>query len=248
MSEHKKSFFDSFSPKGSFFFGLSGGIAVVIVLLAVWVIVSGGLPGVSDSRSKSGSVAVAPSPVPNGAAAPAPPAGDLAPVTEDDHIRGDYDAPITIVEYSDFECPFCSRFHPTLLQVMDEYGEDVRWIYRHFPLASIHPQATPAAEASECAAAQGGNDAFWAYSDRLFDNQTSLGRSFYVELAGDIGLSTGEFESCLDEGRFAQKVQDQYQSGLSAGVRGTPGTYINGQSIPGAVPYEQVKAVIDSLL
>ena len=169
-------------------------------------------------------------------------------ISADDHIRGDFNAPITIVEFSDFQCPFCSRFHPTLLKILDEYPGKVRWVYKHFPLASIHPQAQAAAEASECAADQGGNDAFWAYGDALFDNQSSLGRDLYVRLAKEQGLNTNEFESCIDSGKFKQKVQDDYQEGIAAGVRGTPGSFVNGQSIPGAVPYEQVKSIVDNLL
>lgn len=102
-------------------------------------------------------------------------AGTAEPVTvptlkDDDHIRGNANADIAIFEYSDYQCPFCTRVHPTYLQVMDEYGDKVMWVYRHFPLTSIHPDALPLAIGSECVAAQGGNDAFWDYTDALFES------------------------------------------------------------------------------
>ena len=94
--------------------------------------------------------------------------GDMAPVTAEDHIRGSLDADIIIVEYSDFECPFCARFHPTMGQIVNEYDGKVAWVYRQFPLEQIHAKARPLAEGSECVAELGGNDAFWAYTDYVF--------------------------------------------------------------------------------
>lgn len=93
-------------------------------------------------------------------------------VTDEDHIRGNPNAAITIVEYSDFECPFCSRFHPTVKQALVDYGDQVRWVYRHFPLAQIHPNAIPSAEASECVAEQKGNEGFWEFVDAMFESQS----------------------------------------------------------------------------
>ncbi|MEK7510134.1 MAG: thioredoxin domain-containing protein [Patescibacteria group bacterium] len=95
-------------------------------------------------------------------------------VTENDHIRGSFNAPVTLVEFSDFQCPFCARFHPTVQQALQEYGDKVRWVYKHFPLDQIHPQATPAAEASECIAEQKGNEGFWEFADAVFENQDRL--------------------------------------------------------------------------
>jgi protein-disulfide isomerase len=92
----------------------------------------------------------------------------IVTITDKDYIRGNTNAPITIVEFSDFQCPFCKRFHPSLQQVVDEYKDQVRWVYKHFPIDQIHPQARPAAEAAECAGEQGGSKAFWEFSDALF--------------------------------------------------------------------------------
>ena len=124
-------------------------------------------------------------------------------ITKDDHIRGNFDAPVTIVEFSDFECPFCSRFHDTMKQVMEKYPNKVRWVYKHFPLDSIHAEARPAAEASECASEQG---KFWEYADELVARQSSLGDSTYSAIARDIGLNIGQFEECYESGKYKNKV------------------------------------------
>jgi len=169
-------------------------------------------------------------------------------ITEENHIRGDLASPVTIVEFSDFQCPFCARFHPTMQQVLAEYQGKVRWVYKHFPLDQIHPQARPAAEASECIFEQKGNDGFWGFTDALFENQSKLGESFYKELAVQIGVNTDQFNQCLSSRKYKDKVEADYQEGIKAGVRGTPGSFVNGEPLPGAVPYEAVKAVVDQAL
>lgn len=169
-------------------------------------------------------------------------------IGDKDHIRGDSSAPVTIVEYSDFQCPFCSRFHPTVQQILADYPDQVRWVYKHFPLDQIHPQARPAAEASECVFEQKGNDGFWQFADGLFENQSRLGESLYKELAGDLSLNTDQFNDCVSSRKYKDKVEADYQEGIKAGVRGTPGSFVNGESIPGAVPYSTLKAAIDQAL
>jgi protein-disulfide isomerase len=198
----------------------------------------------AQANAPAGSVVTQPSPEPTTI-----PAEAVSAVTKDDHIRGNKDAKITIVEYSDFECPFCGQFHPTMQQVMDEYGDDVRWVYRHFPL-SFHPNAEPAANAAECAGAQG---KFWEFADELFANQSKLSESFYKELAGQLGLNASKFESCLSSGKYLDKVRAQSQDGAAAGVTGTPGSFIIGPddtAIPvrGALPFSSIQSAIDSLL
>lgn len=173
------------------------------------------------------------------------PAGKLAEVTEDDHVRGDLKkAKVVLVEYSDYECPFCGRHHPTMQQVMDEYGDDVAWVYRHFPL-SFHPQATPSALAAECAAEQ---DKFWEFSDELFANQDSLSDEYYAEVASKLKLNTSKFNDCYESKKYASEVTEDTSSGRTAGVSGTPATFINGQLVSGAVPFETLKQVIDAEL
>lgn len=166
-------------------------------------------------------------------------------ITTADHIRGNIDAPITILEYSDFQCPFCARFHETMIQVMENYPEDVRWVYKHFPIDSIHPLARTAAEASECAADQ---DKFWEYSDELYANYQSMTQSTFTTIAENLNLNMNDFNSCLDSDKYAEKVNTQFQEASSIGVTGTPGNFINGEVLGGAVPYEQLVQMIEARL
>ena len=168
--------------------------------------------------------------------------------TEEEHTRGNLEAPVTIVEFSDFQCPFCSRFHPTVQQILEDYPEQVRWVYKHFPLDSIHSQARPAAEASECVFEQKGNEGFWQFADGLFDNQSRLGEDLYKELAQSLGVSINEFENCISSRKYKDHVEADYQEGIKAGVRGTPGSFVNGESVSGAVPYETLKTAIEKAL
>lgn len=177
-------------------------------------------------------------------------------VTEKDHILGNKNAKAILVEYSDFECPFCKRFHSTMQEVMKEYGDKVAWVYRQYPLG-FHANAQKESEASECAADQGGNDAFWKYTNAIYDRTTSNGTGFaldaLVPLASELGLNGDTFKQCLDSGKFAQKVKDDMAGGAKAGIQGTPGTIIIGANgkrefIGGALPIDQIKPLIDSVL
>lgn len=179
---------------------------------------------------------------------PAAPTGPVdLKISNDDHSRGDKNAKVVLLEWSDFQCPFCSRYEETNKRLRAEYGDKIRFVYRHFPLDSIHPQARIAAEASECAAEQG---KFWEYHDQLFPNQASLaaGATYLKQLAGQLKLDQKKFDSCLDGGKYRAKVDAQYQAGIAAGVQGTPGSFLNGQALGGAVPYESLKPQIDALL
>ncbi len=180
-------------------------------------------------------------------------AAQVDPVTETDHLRGNPKADIILIEYSDFQCPFCHQFHPTMQQVMKDYGDKVAWVYRHFPLTQLHPNAQPAAEASECVAELGGNDAFWKYADELFTG-TDLSKDGLTTAAVKIGVDKTKFTSCFESGKYTQKVNDLMASGQKAGINGTPGTVIlqvsTGKTtlIPGAYPVAQVEQAIDSFL
>lgn len=179
----------------------------------------------------------------------------IRPIDPKDHILGSINAPVKIIEYSDFECPFCKSFHQTMKQIMDEYKDSgkVAWVYRHFPIDELHPvKARKEAVASECAAELGGNDAFWKYADKIFEatpsnNQVDL--AVLPELAKDIGLNKGEFEACLGSGKFDRRVQDDYENAVETGGNGTPWTIIvapNGKKFPinGAQSYFTVKSII----
>lgn len=175
-----------------------------------------------------------------------------------DHIYGNPDAAVSLIEYSDFECPFCKRFHSTAKAIVDAYDGKVNWVYRHFPLAFHNPGAKKQAEASECAAAIGGNDAFWRYSDLIYERTSSNGNGFpldgLVPLAKEIGLDAPDFQQCLDEERYAARVVEDFEGGIRAGVNGTPGNILlhnaSGEAIPrsGAAPIDALKQLIDRLL
>ena len=182
-----------------------------------------------------------------------PTAENMRPVDENDHIFGNVNASVTIVEYSDLECPFCQRLHPTLSRIVEESDGEVRWVYRHFPLTSIHSRALVASIASECAAELGGNDSFWEFIGTLFENQSSLGEKLYVEIASSLGIEKVAFAECLDSDRHNERVQADGQNAISSGGRGTPFNIViaaSGQVFPfsGALPFEQINQIINQAL
>jgi protein-disulfide isomerase len=166
-------------------------------------------------------------------------------VDPSDPVLGPANAPVTIVEFSDFQCPFCQRVEPTLKRVRETYGDRVRIVWKDFPLTSIHPQAFKAAEAAHCAGEQG---KFWEYHDRLFANQQALQVESLKKYAADTGLDSAKFNSCLDMAKYAERVQAQMGVGADLGVNSTPAVFINGRLLSGAQPYETFTAVIDEEL
>ncbi|MFL5444824.1 MAG: thioredoxin domain-containing protein [Myxococcales bacterium] len=155
--------------------------------------------------------------------------------------RGPDNAPVTIVEFSDFQCPYCGRAFPTVEKLMKDYDGKVRLVFRHFPL-SFHPNAEKAAEAAACAQDQG---KFWPMHDKMFTNQQRLAVEDLKSFAKDLGLDQGKFDKCLDSGEKAAMVSADEKDGEQAGVSGTPAFFINGIFINGAVPYEQFKDAVD---
>jgi protein-disulfide isomerase len=162
-----------------------------------------------------------------------------------DHVRGDADAKVTLVEYSDFECPYCQTLNTTLDQILTDYKGKVKLVYRYFPLTSIHANAQKAAEAAECA---GDQDKFWEMHDKLFANQSALTVTDLKKYAKDLGLNTTTFNNCLDKGTDAAIVTSDQTEGESYGVNGTPATFINGTLVSGALPYASFKTAIDAAL
>jgi protein-disulfide isomerase len=162
----------------------------------------------------------------------------------DSQSRGPAAAPIELIEFSDFQCPYCLRAHPTLNQVLNTYGDRIRFVYRHYPLPS-HPNARPAAEASECASEQG---KFWAYHDRLFADPGKLSDADLKRTAADLGLDSARFNSCVDSRKYQARVDADIKDGNDAGVSGTPAFFINGRMLSGAQPFEAFKQIIDEEL
>lgn len=176
------------------------------------------------------------------------PSGEFRLPNESDHVRGNGDAKVAIIEFSDFECPFCARLHPTLARIIDE-DKDVKWIFRHFPLTS-HSRAFGAAVASECIAKLGSNDAFWNFADTVFADQRKLGNSLYEEMARIAGIDTSAFNTCTKDKSIASEVQNDLDEVIDIGGRGTPFVVVVTASgklttFSGALPYEQIKSLVD---
>ncbi len=263
MSDQKG--LNALPPKTAFILGLGGGVlglgTLGFIILLSLVLNGEGVKFTLTNKSAKKPVvsteqAAPPSPSSDPSPSPTRAAGEVPPVTDQDHARGAKKAKVILIEYSDFECPFCKRFHPTMQQIITAYPNDVQWVLRHFPL-SFHANAQAEAEATECAAELGGNDVFWSYADKIFERTTSNGTGFALTdlgpLAKELGLDEKKFNECLDSGRYAQYVRDQLNSGAAAGISGTPGTVVidsdgKSQIIPGALPFESIKQIIDGLL
>jgi protein-disulfide isomerase len=158
---------------------------------------------------------------------------------------GNASAPVTIVEFSDFQCPFCRQASPTLKRVLQTYGDKVRIVWKDFPLTQIHPEAFKAAEAGHCANEQG---RFWEYHDRLFASQDALQPAALKGYAIDLKLDAVAFATCLDSSKYAERVRDGVAEGTRLGVDSTPTIYINGRVLAGAYPYETFVSIIDEEL
>jgi protein-disulfide isomerase len=181
----------------------------------------------------------------------------VRPPTEDDYIKGNPNAPIVMIEYSDYECPFCKQFHETMNRVMNQYGisGDVAWVYRQFPLNQLHPNASRISEAALCVGELGGNNAFWDFTDRIFmerdiDAPTNVTR--LPEFANLAGVSESDYIRCVNSGRHSEAVSASVEEALNVGARGTPYTVImvgdEQEVINGAQPYSVVSGVIENIL
>ena len=159
---------------------------------------------------------------------------------------GPEDSPIVIVEFSDYQCPFCKRFHDQVYQpLMDAYPGKIRFVYRNLPLTAIHPQAMNAAEASMCAGEQ---DAFWSYHDKLFEIGDALSKELYSTLASDLDLNVIRFETCMNEHKYQDSIQSDINFAADLGIQSTPTFFINGIAIVGAQPLTSFKQIIDDEL
>jgi protein-disulfide isomerase len=215
--------------------------SVIQILLLIYIVFQmGGQGGLAVNNQAAPTPAAVPS------AAPSPNI-DMEALMDDDAVKGDPNAPVTIIEFSDFECPFCARFYSdTLSQIDEQYIKTgkVKLVYRDFPL-SFHPQAQKAAEAAECAGEQG---KFYDMHDLLFEQGVQGGVAGFKGYAQQIGLDTGKFNTCLDSGEMASEVRKDFSDGQKAGVQGTPGFIINGNLVSGAQPFQVFQQVIEAEL
>ena len=245
MSEHDQGIAGlNGTPKTMFYLGLTTGVgatAIIVLVLALSVLMKGGTLNAWGNVALPANPSAPTEPIaPND---PLPPAGPVPPVDADDHVRGNPNAKVTMIEYSDFECPFCLRHLDTMEQILAQYPNDVNLVYRHFPLTSIHPEAQKAAEATECAGAQG---KFWEMHDKIFEanGAGTMSVQKWKDIAKELGLNTGTFNKCLDNSEMAARIAQDQQEGSAAGVGGTPGTFVNGQLVEGAVPIATFQQIL----
>lgn len=221
------------------------------LLIPASIIIAGICVGLGLYLSGSGvaPVAVAPTAAPAG---PVDTTDQVAEVTEADYIKGDIDAPIKIVEFSDFDCPFCSRFHTAMDQIIQN-NDDVAWVYRHFPLEQLHPQARAVSQAAECVGELEGEEAFWIFTDRYFEvrgNQDGTPHGELIpRLALEAGVTQSEFVECFESGRTDTLVQEDIDNAVATGGRGTPWSIVIGPTgktypINGALPAASIQQVI----
>lgn len=234
MSEEKKSF------------NLNTPTAVIIAgaLIALAVIFSNSGNGISLNRGDS-------SEDPNQLLA------NIREVTPEDNIRGPLGAPITIIEYSDLECPFCKIFHYTMKDIMEAYSNgEVAWVFRHFPLDGLHRQARTEAEATECVAQIGGNEAFWGFLDKIYDN-TDSGDSLDLKLlpffATEVGVDLNTYNNCMENRLSQERVEADEANAVASGGTGTPFSILidpngNRYDLGGAIPFEILTEIIDEML
>lgn len=236
---------------------LSSPVAILIgsVIIALSILIANGVIPVKTSKTTQNENNLFPTVNPT--IQPSLVEVKMDPMSDSDHIRGGKDARIILVEYSDLECPYCKQFHNTAQKALEAYPGQLAWVYRHFPLDTLHSKARKEAEATECANELGGSDMFWKMADKIYQVTPSNNGLDLLDLpllAKEIGLDQAKFTSCLDSGKYKDTVEKQYQSGVKAGVRGTPGNFLmdtkSGKtiSLPGAVPLESLKQSIDSLL
>jgi protein-disulfide isomerase len=163
------------------------------------------------------------------------------PVTPHDHRLGPDDAPVTLVEYGDYECPACGMAHPVTKMLTGHFHDWLRFVFRNFPLTQVHPNAQAAAETAEFAATQG---RFWEMHDALYENQAQLGLPLFLALATALGLSSDELADALASGRYRSEVREDFMGGVRSGVNGTPTFFINGRRHDGSFAYESLAAAI----
>jgi len=219
---------------------------VVLAILAVfaWRVVY------FATRIQSGEVFAAPSFLSSYTASvatsaiPIPP-GQFDLDTDDDPSIGSPDAPVTIVEFADFGCPYSRQSSLVIRAAALKWGDQVRFVYRDFPITELHPAAELAAEAGECAQDQG---RFWEYHDKLYLNQTDLREETLVRFARELNMDVEAFERCLGSGVYKEEVAEDYAAGVAAGVRGTPTFFLNGNRVPGAIPADVLDSLIQRLL
>ena len=219
------------SPKVNFFFGLILGVALISTIGYFTNVDSSNVVKNKDNNKQV-------------AGEQQPPQKVELKIEKGDHLVGNKNAKVKIFTFSDFQCPYCARFHEVMNKIVTDYGDKVVWISKQFPISS-HPLGMAGAIASECAAEQG---KFSEMSDKIFANQKTLTKESFTTFAKELELDVDQFNACVSEERPKDKILKDYNLGVEGGVGGTPTSFINGEAYPGAVPYENMKQIIDDLL
>lgn len=227
------------SEKTNFFLGFFSGMALlaVVAFFVLLIIVFSGKQPVDLGAAAN---------TDDPAQTAEPTVKDVPPMSDNDYVYGNRDAKVVLIEYTDFECPFCAKHYDTAKAIKKAYGDKIAFVARNFPL-SFHQEAQKAAEASKCAGEQG---KFWEMYDKLFEANKAgtMGVDKWKAEAKKLGLDTAKFNDCLDSGKYTDIIAAEAAAAAAAGVDGTPATFINGELISGALPFEQFKGVIDGLL
>lgn len=261
--EDIKKSFNTLPPATTFWLGFVGAILVICTLcffILLGLIIKGNINLSAGDQSalaqEPTTEELANEPAADNNELIEPVSGPIVAVSSRDHVRGNPNALVTMIEYSDFECPFCKRFHETMKQVLVAYPDKVKWIYRHYPLA-FHANAQKEAEATECAYELGGHEKFWQYADKIYERTASNGTGFALaelpKLAKELGLDQKSFENCLNSGKYKDYVNQAMAGGQGAGIQGTPGIILitakgEKQLIKGALPLEDMKKIIEEAL
>lgn len=206
----------------------------------------------------AGAIVLAKTPAPSNAAAVAGAnssitvGGTLRAPSSSDHIIGNPNAPVVIVEFADFQCPYCSLIYPSLKRIVDDSNGQVAWVFRNFPLDSIHPEARPAAEAAECIAGELGNSAYWQFVEDDYTNQSAIGDAWYTAEAQKLGANLAQFNQCVTSKKYDSRINTDEAEAVENGGQGTPFTVVvskSGKAIPfsGALPYSEINAIVQSL-
>ena len=214
-----------------------------VSILIAGVLIAGAVIFTNTRQSAPAAAVVA------GAQAPTAATNVRVPSAQD-HIVGSPTAPLVLIEYSDFQCPYCNVVHPTLKRIVEESNGQIAWVYRHLPLESIHPSAKPAAIASECVAEQLGNDGFWKFADIIFGDQSKMSPAYFEQVALQLGAQKTAYKSCVASASTAKKVDADSSEAQQNGGQGTPYTVLydkRGQvGVSGALPYDAFTSVIKS--
>lgn len=228
-------------------FAIPGAIVIAGVIIAGAILYTGGFSGFGGQQEQVTGT---------GQDARQLAAQNVRPVSDDDHIRGDKNAAVVLVEFSDLECSFCKRFHGTAQRAVEEFDGQLAWVYRHFPLDSLHRKARAEAIATECVAELAGNDAFWVYVDRIFEvtpSNDGLDLNLLLDFAIDLNIDRDTFIECVAREDIAARVQEDVEDAIASGGTGTPYSVLissNGTIVPfsGWRPYSELEAAVNALL